>query len=231
MYHLFWYNRICLLDWSNQINQISFKQYKLKSTLLYQIYAILILYHNIFLYKLQGVSSLFRIWLSRRCVHVFRAAFNSGFSKGTFFASIFIVPNPESKAALNTWTRLLDSQTRNKKETPRISFLVCAICIFELFQWLALEICYDLCFCFFSYFSLNIESNTDGVSLDGGLQVKRLQQILESLDQTDVGGQHCPCLVFVRIFRNIVSDVCLLSGFCPYFSPDFHCPCPPISAM
>ena len=44
---------------------------------------------------------------------------------------------------------------------------------------------------------------------------------------TDVGGQHCPCLVFERIFRNILSGVCLtefflsrfypLSGFCPDF--------------
>ena len=27
----------------------------------------------------------------------------------------------------------------------------------------------------------------------------------------------CPCLVFVRIFRKILSGVCLLSGFCPDF--------------
>ena len=28
-------------------------------------------------------------------------------------------------------------------------------------------------------------------------------------------GRSCPCLVFVRIFRKILSGVCLLSGFCP----------------
>ena len=27
----------------------------------------------------------------------------------------------------------------------------------------------------------------------------------------------CPCLFFVRIFRKILSGVCLLSGFCPDF--------------
>ena len=49
---------------------------------------------------------------------------------------------------------------------------------------------------------------------------------------SDVGGQHCPCrvlvFVFVRIFRNIVSAVCLLSGFClSRFCPEFwekRCP-------
>ena len=54
----------------------------------------------------------------------------------------------------------------------------------------------------------------------------------------------CPCLVFVRISRKILSGVCLLSGFCPDFlsgvclsgqtrtrqsCPDFCCPCPPTS--
>ena len=32
---------------------------------------------------------------------------------------------------------------------------------------------------------------------------------------SDVGGQHCPCLVFVRIFRRILSGVYRLSGLCP----------------
>ena len=43
--------------------------------------------------------------------------------------------------------------------------------------------------------------------------------IWQNKGEPDVGGQHCPCLVFIRIFRKILSVVC----------PDFRCPCPPTS--
>ena len=77
-----------------------------------------------------------------------------------------------------------------------------------------------------------------------------------SADRTvHVLSMSCPCLVFVRIFRKIVSDVCLLSGIqdsgysvrlldsgiclsrlygrkrTRQSCPDFYCPCPPTSGF